>query len=318
MPEYTPGILLSVLLKRFDDPSDMRSVAEECIKRHGWTPEHNYEGFLYQMEKGNQGVFFQSAEGYGLLGYFSPKGTCELFSEPMGPAESRGALIAAFCRESFSFSETTSVSLEITSASRAAFLKEASPAFSVRRTTRNYIWPILNLRTYDEALAGSEFKALRNVRNRFTREHTLRIAEATQVPAAPLHAVVDAWSKNRPATDPVHSEQYHRAIDERFAGTVGAKVFIIDHKPEALLAGWPIPNSPRTYYPFLMLHSYAHWGLGEMLMLEALGWMKGEGYDFTELGGCDRKLLAFKEKFGEIKTYMLHWFSVVRNEEPWR
>ncbi|MDE2079308.1 MAG: GNAT family N-acetyltransferase [Patescibacteria group bacterium] len=302
-------------LTRYDDVDAARPRIEACLAAHAFAPEHTYECFRYQAGKDDQPVFFESPEGYGVLAYVSAKRReWEVFAEPLAPREARGALVAAVCVRAFSDERPVSlVSLELTTPTRTALIAALPEGLRARRAAATYEWPILDLAAYDPTVPGGRCKPLRNARSRFLREHAFEVVDAAGVPAKALHRVVDAWEQERSALDQAHKEQYHRLIDAQFAGTTGGHACLVDGVPEGLFAGWQVPGAD-AFYPYILLHSYAHWGLGELVMLEALRTMKEDGYRFAELGGSDRPLLAFKKKFGPLRSYEVRWFSVSRRE----
>ena len=234
-----------------------------------------------------------------------------MVTDPLAPPEYRAEILAAFLANIFASKKTEGAYLQCEEDTRKQMLKIVSPKIKVRRPSEDFIWPILDLSTYTSDLLGPRMKSMRNVQNRFLREHTLKIVDAHTVAKEELHELVKKWKKNRPATHRAYAAEYHALIDSRFHGTNGAIAFIVDGKPEALSAGWPVPNS-ECYYHSLALHTYTHWGLGEMLMLESLKRIKKEKYAYVNLGGSDKNLLSFKKKFGHVTTYKTQYFSVVR------
>ncbi len=301
-----------MVLSRFDNVISARSEIGACISRFGFAPEHTYESFTHSAEEGWKSVFFVSRNGYGLMAYYIEQDKeWSVTADPLAPPGERGAVRLEFFEHAFSDSGIKSVYLECETETRKHILAFLPATLHAGRVRETLSWPVLNLHAYDTALPGARMKPMRNVRGRFLREHSLDITVPDTVPKPELHAIVDAWKKNRPATHRAYAAEYHALIDDNFTGTSGTSVFLVDGRPEALSGGWPVPNS-AGYYHALALHTYRHWGLGEMLMLESLSRMKADGYAFANLGGSDTNLLAFKKKFGEISVYTTCGFSVVR------
>ena len=297
---------------RFDDLDAARPEVEECIATYGWAPEHSYACFVHSVEDKWSGVFFRSREGYGIFSYVSDDGReWEMLGESMAPEAARGSMVLQFLEYVSSLPQAETVYLEVAPEVRRDILKKNIPGWRVSRIRERMLWPLLSLDAYDISLSGSRMKPMRNVRSRFLREHTLRVADPLSVPAADLHGVIQRWEKNRPATHHPYSAEYHALVEDKFTGTTGARVLMVDGAAHALSAGWPIPHSDG-YYHSLALHTYAYWGLGEMLMLESLEWIKKEGYRFVNLGGSDANLLAFKKKFGDVSTYTTCYFLMKR------
>lgn len=305
-------------LTRFDNPQEIRPLVSACIEKYGWMPEHHLDNFLHSADTGYRSVFFLSPEGYGMMGYVAPeKGKWEMVVEPCAPEDARVPFILNVLRDLFASPDTASVSLEIREETHRRIVRGLPEKLRARTVAETLIWPVMALSGYDASLQGPFYKPLRNVRNRFLREHASAMVPADTVPREALHAVLQAWKQNRPATHRAYLPAYRAFVDTGFAGTEQAYALVVDGKPEAFAAGWRIPNSDG-YYPAILLHSYACWGLGEMFMMETLGRIKGSGYAFADLGGSDAPLLSFKKRFGPVTTYDTKRFSVVRDDSASR
>jgi hypothetical protein len=104
---------------------------------------------------------------------------------------------------------------------------------------------------------------------------------------------------------------YHHAIDGNFEGMDEARVFMVDGSAAGINAGWMIPNSDR-FYGAVGVHDYSVDDLGAALYLEDLVWLKGHGYHEADMGGSEKSLLAFKNKFSPESFYKNDVFSVVK------
>lgn len=299
-------------LSRLDDLSASEQTIRNCIASFGFAPEHTYESFVDSAEEGWSSFFFMNDAGHGLMAYRIEKDNeWMVLADSVAPAPGRAQMLSSFLAYALLEAMAEAVYVQCLSETRKELVQLAHPDIRLRRTSEKFIWPVLDLKTYDPTLSEPRMKPLRNVRNRFSREHTLELVAPASQPVEPLHAVVDLWKKNRPAKHRAYAAEYHTLIDEKFRGTEGALVFLVDGKAEAITASWPIPNS-RGLYHSVALHTYAHWGLGEILMLKSLEYMKQSAYDFVNLGGSDENLLAFKQKFGNTTTYTTEYFSVIR------
>jgi hypothetical protein len=299
-------------LSRLDDLAASERTIRTCIESYGFAPEHSYESFVDSAEEGWSGAFFMNDEGYGLMAYHIKKDNeWMVLVDAVAPEAGRAQIFFSFLTYALIEAKAEAAYVQCLSETRKELVRLARPTLRLRRTSEKFMWPVLDLKTYDPSLLGPRMKPLRNVLNRFSREHTLELVLPSSLPKAPLHAIVDLWKKNRPAKHRAYAAEYHTLIDEDFRGTEGALVFVVDGKPEAISASWPIPNS-RGLYHSVALHTYAHWGLGEILMLKSLEQMKRSTYDFVNLGGSDANLLSFKQKFGNTEIYTTEYFSVVR------
>ncbi len=309
----SPCILSCVSLVRYDNEKEIESAAKACIARYGSTAEHSYEYFVYYTGEGESRVFFQSPEGFGMMAYENTKqDTWELVGDPIAPPGARAQLITEFVKASFS-TDAPTMSLEILDETYRGLCKMLPAEFSMSPIIETLIWPCVNLRTYDTALRAPQFKSLRNVRSRFSREHTVSELDAHVVASEQLHAIVDAWTRNRSAAHHPYTHDYHQLIDDLPSDKTDTHALIVDGTPEALFAGWPIPHT-NGYYLFLSLHTYAHWGLGEMLMMRSIGWMQHAGFAYADLGGSDAPLYSFKKQFGAVPAYETHRVEIIRRE----
>ncbi|MDO8558232.1 MAG: GNAT family N-acetyltransferase [bacterium] len=313
---------------RHDDAREARPLIQRCIDVFGWSPEHNTDYFFHSAEPDLQNIFFNTPEGWGLLAQVSDT-QWYLFAEPLAPKEERAELLVAFSQAAFESAKTKKVTVELTSQTRRDFLKKLHPVRSSpakRDATSNgvhpdlrscaiaetFLWPVLDLEKHDPEYPGSRYKSLRNTQSRFLREHRVKVKSAVDIGRDELHDLVWRWEKGRRASHQSVSGAYHALIDDSFAGTIGARSLVVDGRPEALMAGWLVPNS-KTYYMAISLHSYAHWGLGEVSLMEDLRWMQEQGFTAVDLGGSDKKLFAFKRQFGDVVTHKTHQFSIVKN-----
>ena len=90
-----------------------------------------------------------------------------------------------------------------------------------------------------------------------------------------------------------------------------ARIFIVDGTPRGINAGWMIPNTDR-FYGAVGIHDFSLDSLGAMLYLEDMIFLKGRGYSEADMGGSEKSLLAFKNKFCPQSFYKTAIFSVVK------
>lgn len=299
----------SISLTRYQG-ADMNNLVARCIISYGWAAEHNADDFFHSAEPTSESAFFFTPEGFGVLVQLY-RDDWWLFAEPMAPCSMRAPLIKELCRQAFANSGIKKVVVELSSSTRLALLRILSPEFRAAAIAETLVWPVLNLKTYDTSYGGHAYKSLRNVRNRFYRQHSVAIRDAREAPKDDLHDIVRKWKTGRHASHRDIVASYHGAIDNCFNGTYSAHIVIVDGTAEALNAGWPIPHSHR-YYLATSIHTYAHWGLGEFSFMKELEWLKDENFQAVDLGGSDKKLFAFKKQFGEVTTYRTHRFSIYR------
>jgi hypothetical protein len=291
--------------------SEMRERVSKCIEQFGWAPEHQVNCFFHSKDEDFESAFFMTPDGRGLLVHIYDT-EWVLFSEPLAPEDERGRLVKALCREAFTHAGIGKVVVELVPQTRRALLEVLPPEFRSRSIAETMWWPVLDLAAYDPSFTGPEYKSLRNAKNRFFREHSVETKDAREVSKTDIHDIVKRWQKGRKASHNVMPAEYHALIDDDFRGADSTRVVFVDGKPEAFYAGWQIPRT-RTYYLAISLHSYAHWGLGEVAMIDALDHLKTGGWEAVDLGGSDKKLFAFKEQFGKVSMYKTHYFSIVKS-----
>lgn len=289
---------------------DLHARIVQAIRSFGWAAEHNADYFFHLREQESKNALFLSHEGYAILAQLNDD-EWSLFFEPIAPREARAVLIKDFCVWALANTSIKKVVIEVTSDTRHDLLSILPPGLRPCAIAETLVWPILDLRNYNPALLGPFYKSLRNVRNRFTRDHSLEVKDARHIPREVLKGIIDRWKKNRKATHRVFQAPYYGIIDDDFHGVDDAFVLIVDKVPEGLSAGWLIPRT-SWYYLAVSVHSYAHWGLGEVLIMEALNRLKQQQITAVDIGGSDKNLLRFKSQFGNVTTYKTHRFSIVR------
>lgn len=297
-------------LIRHDNEEMMRTRIAQCIKRYGWAPEHNVEHFFHSTAGKPRNIFFTTAKGWGILGKVWDD-EWRLFAEPLSPPDVRAKLVMAFCDQAFSSLAMKKVVVELTAPTRRNFLKDLSIHLRCRAVAEKLVWPVLDFEAVDLSYPGSSYKFLRNIRHRFSREHHAESVTTSEISKDRLHEIVTRWEQDRPARHRSYTSEYHELIDDDFKGTTGGRVLVVDGEAEALSTGWPVPHS-ATYYHAVALHTFAHWGLGEIAMMEDLQWMQRHGYALADMGGSDKNLFAFKKKFGSTCTYVTYAFSIVK------
>src|SRR3989338_2549042 len=124
-----------------------------------------------------------------------------------------------------------------------------------------------------------------------------------------LPATLKARKINYSLTCPVYN--LDNFINENFKGSTEARILIVDEKTCGINAGWMIPNSNR-FYGSLGIHDYSISGLGDILYLEDLTWLKTKGYKEADMGCGETSLTNFKNKFRPESFYRTYIFSVVK------
>lgn len=294
----------------YTDIAAARPLIEECIQKFGHVAEHNLEYFIHWGVDYDARIFVRFPDGSGLL-TFRDGNKWEVFVEPLSTREKKIPMLFAFFEHAFSQTEVKKVKVELRTETRRQLLQSLPPHLRASRINYTLTAPVYDLGLFDPALPGGRYKDLRNARNVFYRDHAVEIVDAHTADKHALHAVVNAWEKNRPPRDRAFPNMFHAFIDDDFRGTSSARVFRVDGRVVGLNAGWRIPNS-QAYYTAIGLHDYSVRDMGDMLSLEDLDFLKKAGYHYADFGGSWKSAIAYKLKYGEPELYKSFIFSVAR------
>ena len=297
----------------FEDTAAEQPRIEKAIKKYGYAPEHNFSWYQCQTEKKSKNVFVEFENGAGLLTVEEKeKKECEIFSSPIAPPQHMVALILKYLDHVLCSQKIKKVTLELENDLYKESLRALPKNIKARRINYTLTWPVYELEDFDPTLSGNRWKSLRKTKNKFYREHQISVLDAKEYKnKEALHAIIEQWRKTRGAHDRAYHVQYHTFIDRNFEGATEARAFVVDGKPCGINAGWVIPNSKR-FYGAVGIHDYSLPGLGDVLYLEDLSWLKAKGYKEANMGGGERALTEFKAKFHPKSYYKTHIFSVVK------
>lgn len=303
-------------LRFFEDTITTRSHIEEAIKKFGWAAEHNYYWYQYYQHyytPPQKNIFVEGDRGALFTAFDEQDKSYFVVFDPMAPSEHRAALLAEYIDWIFSHTATENIWFQLELPTRKELIHILPKRYSCRRIYYTLTWPVYDLQAFDPGLPGGRFKTLRKEVHKFYRDHKVDIKNAnTFEDKKSLHAIVDSWKRQRTHHDMAMTGIYHDIIDAAFKGMDEARVFIVDGKPAGFNAGWMIPNSKR-FYGGIGIHDYSCEGLGTMLYLEDLAWLKKHGYRETDMGGTEKSALPFKKKFGPSAFYKSAIFSVKRS-----
>ena len=298
-------------MKFYDDTRAARPLIEETIRKFGYAPEHHVDWYEDCADAESRNVFVLGDHGDGLLTSVERAST-HVFSSPIASEPRRAAILVEYAEEMFRSSDIKKIWLELETPVRKELLKALPESCKANSIAYTLTWPIMDLRAFDPALPGGHYKYLRKAKHRFYRSHAVAVVDAkTFDDRQGLHRIVDEWRRKRKAHDRAWFTRYHRIIDNGFAGTTEARVFMVDGVPAGFNAGWMIPNSDR-YYGAVGIHDYLTSDVGLMLYLEDLEWLKARGYGEADMAGGEKALTAFKDEFLPASYYKTHVFSVVR------
>ncbi|MBI3050907.1 hypothetical protein HYY74_00435 [Candidatus Woesearchaeota archaeon] len=306
--------------------TDVQSSAGEvkrCIGSYGSAPEHNFAYFLSRTELGGVSLYIKSGE-YGLLAAYRPRvAEVMLISLPLAPASEHARLTVEAARLCFDSLGCRKFVVEQVLALRKQSLPLfRSAGFRDLPPRCVFHWPEFNLAEWDgDVLQGERWKDIRNIKNRFYRQHSVQVVDSSSLPKDALRQVVAEWAAgrrnnsdgaNREDSNFAYVEPYYRLIDAGFAGVAHAKTLVVDGVPSSITAGWDIPNSDRGYYSAIGVCSYRFDGLAEVASMEDLVMLKAAGYRLVDFGGSSKALLKFKMKLRPTSLYKTIVYAVSR------
>lgn len=302
-------------MKELRDTKKNKGVIEKAIRKYGHCAEHNYYHYQYYECPKEKNIFFKLENGKGILSSHDEKnGIWNLFpSGILAPEEERFDILTGLLDHILKQNKVRKFCVEVDENFRREILKKLKNSSMYRPCSSPFIlyWPLYNMSNFNSKLKGKEWKKLRNVRNRFYKQHKVKVVDANKIPKEELKRIVDSWMKRRNAHDRVERHYYTNLIDNNLKGLDTAKTLIVDGKPCSITAGWKIPNS-NNYYSSIGTFNYSYEGLGEVTNIEDLKQLKKKGYEYADFGGSDKVLLYFKKKFRPEKIYKTYLFSIVK------
>jgi len=160
-----------------------------------------------------------------------------------------------------------------------------------------------------DTMAGKDWKKLRNIKNKFYKEHRVEVLTHEEVNQEEMDRIIRDWRDKRNAEDFAQSQMYFNVVSERFSGFDEVRILVVDGKPRVLTGGWKVPNSDH-YYSALGILDYSIDRLGEIANLDDLTYLKSRGYKIVNFGGSNDDLLNFKNKFKPHSQYRTYVFSI--------
>ncbi len=280
------------------------------IKKFGYRPEHQAQLFLYEADPECKLNYFDFGD-YG--GIFAERKAAQWFisEEPIAPPAKGVQLFLEVLEHIFSARRGKKVFLEdwtLEFKNKCAEALRPLPYRILRPNTVQYC-PMINLKKFDETLAGGEMKGLRYVRNRFLNNHRIDIKDACEVPTDQMFNLLKVWAKARTARDEVWAPDYVKFIQNGFPECAIKRAIYINGILRGLSAGWRIPNS-TGYYIYMDIHDYSDEYLGEFVTLDHILQVKETGFRYLDFGGSDKGLLNFKKKFHPEYIYKTYNFSI--------
>ncbi|MBI2142060.1 hypothetical protein HYU15_01045 [Candidatus Woesearchaeota archaeon] len=307
-----------------ENPANREPEIRRCIERFGHSAEHNFGYFLSKAELGSRSIFLFSGAGHGVMASYSDKrGEVFVISEPLAPKEMRADVLMGSMRACFEKLGCRKFVVEQPGELRDAVLKRLHGSGYCAHKPRYYFyWPVFEMEKWDgDSMQGDKWKNLRNVQNRFFREHSVEVVDSRTVEKGKLLQIVDSWVKRRKAlgvganrkdSNFAYVEPYLHMINAGFRDVKLAKTLVVDGVPSTITAGWDIPNSDEEYYSAVGIFNYGCEGLSEAANLDDLRRLKEMGYRKVDFGGSPKPLLNFKLKFRPTGIYKTFTYAITK------
>lgn len=301
-------------MKFYENIGAERDRIQNCIRKFGWTSDHNLDWFADCIVSEDGGpVFVEFSGGTGLLAH-RYKDKWRIWSDPLCKKQSASDKIFKFADHVLS-DEIREVWCDDVSDTIYPELKNNS-SLIINDIYYSLQWPVLDMDKYDTFLPGGHFKDIRNAKNKFYREHEVRVASFSEFKKEDLRKVFYNWkkviSKKQDEKD-ISDLKYHNAIENNFRAFLTARVFVVDGRPVGLNAGYEVPNAVSRFAGIIGIHDYSLNDLGLMLWLEDLEWIKNAGYKELDMQGSeDDGGLKFKMQFGAKIERKTDTFSIQR------
>ena len=301
-------------MRLITDVKDHRSILSAAIRKYGHNVEHHLHHYLAMESPKSMLVAFLFPGGMCALA-IDQASSLRLFPDGiLAPEKKRYYLLEKILAYALLKKRMKKVVLEASDPFRREILSRIrnSKQFLARRPNDVLHWPVFNMPLFDSRLKGKKWKKMRNIRNRFVKQHRIRIVDSASVPNGKLRGIVQQWLRKRKHGDVVAEEYYDNVIASGFGGFALAKTVYVDGEPCTITAGWKVKNGKKHYYSAIGILNYRHKGLGEFTNLMDLLLLKRKGYRVVDFGGSGRFLLNFKNKFRPHHLYKTYEFSIVR------
>lgn len=286
---------------------------KNSIRKYGHCAEHNYMHYLFMQNSLEKNVAFDFGEGRFVLANVDKRNRWELFpSGILAPESERFTLFKKVLDYVLIKKKAEKIVVEFDEKQRKEILHKFKfeKKYKVRSPLILY-WPVYKMENWDIKLKGKKWKKLRNIKNRFNKQHKVKAIKSTTINKEKLKQIITSWLKRRNNTDRVDKNYYNNIVDNGFKGFDFTRTLLINGKPCTITAGWKIPNG-NGYYSSIGIFDYSYKELGDIANIDDLNNLKKQGIEYVDFGGSDKSLLAFKKKFKPDFIYKTYIFSIVR------
>lgn len=309
-------------MKFYEDIESERKRIEKCISQFGWTSDHNLDWWVDSIvdRRGNS-IFVEFDDGAGLLAQKYPD-RWEIWSDPLSKPEEASQKLLEFSK--FVLNSALYPSLKLKGGVKKVLFVDVSDtiypklnkdnSFKVDDIEYSLFWPVLDVVKYDSTLPGGHFKEIRNAKNKFYREHEVKVVNTSELGKNDLYKIVDGWQKEvikKQKPEDVLDLRYRNVIENNFRGFITSRVLIADGQPVGFNAGYEVPNRKERFAGVIGLHDYSLKDLGVILWLEDLEWIKNAGYKELDMQGTEHDWeIKAKTQYGAIVERKTDTFSI--------
>lgn len=299
-------------MKFYENIEIERERIQDCIRKFGWTSDHNLDWFADCItEKNALPVFVEFDDGSGLLAHKYPD-KWRIWSDPLSGQNVAVDKINEFSEKVLGEDIKEVWCDDVSDGIRPSLLKNSNLA--VGEIYYSLVWPVLDMEKYDPLLPGGHFKDIRNARNKFYREHKLKVVNPIELKKEDLHAVFYSWKRvisEKQDEKDISDLKYHNAVENNFKAFLTVRVIVVDNQPVGINAGYEVPNALSSFAGIIGIHNYSLNDLGLVLWLEDLEWIKSAGYKFYDMQGSeDDGGLSFKMQFNPVIERKTDTFSI--------
>ena len=300
-------------MKIYDNIEMERDRVQACIKKYGWTSDHNLDWFCDAITDENyKPAFVEFEDGTGLLTHKS-KSEWRIWSDPLSKKEDATERILEFAE--LVLKEANKVWCDDVS----DYIFPAIEAKNQYELFKYYSlsWPVLDMSKYNSNLSGGHFKEIRNAKSKFYREHKVEIFNTSDFSQSDLLKIVDGWYQivSKKQKEDIYDLKYCLAIKNNFQGFTTSRVLVVDDKLVGINAGYEVPNHSGRFAGIVGLHDYSVKDLGNILYLEDLEWVKNAGYKELDMQGSEYEWeLKQKTQYGAVIERKTDTFSIIKKE----
>ncbi len=301
----------------YENVETERDRIQSCIDKYGWTSDHNLDWFIDCEMSKKEGThsFIEFSDGSGLLAIKYER-EWRIWSDPLTPKDKASEKIIEFSKNVLD-GEIKEVWCDYVTDCIRPNLVKTNGNLVINDIYFSLLYLVLNLEGYDPNLSGGYFKEIRNAKNKFYREHQVKILDAKNTNKDEMFRIIDDWKEHaieKQGSDHVYENWYKNAVKNNFKGFTSARLLEVDGRPVGINGGYEVINHPGRFGGIIGIHDYSHRDLGTILWLEDLEWIKNQGYKEMDMQGWEENdgATKFEIRLGGKVDRKTDTFSIQR------